>query len=86
MFTKTQMLVIALIALVVVFLAHNGVLNLIMPGQKTQSRRSAKRHAKYIAEVSQTAAQNMANSTPPSLTSPVPLPVIDTWGGEAEAA
>ena len=65
-------------------LYHNGILNLVFPGRKTVSRKRAKEFAKYVAETANTGSQNMANSSPPSLTTPVPLPLIDTWGAHEE--
>jgi hypothetical protein len=65
-------------------LYHNGLLNLIFPGRKTVSKKSAKRFAAYVAETANVGQQNLANSTPSSLNNPVPLPVIDTWSAHDE--
>ena len=76
--------IIFLLILVSIGLYHFGVFNLVYPGRKTVSKRTAKRFAKYVAETANQGSQNMANSSPPSLTGPVPLPLIDTWGAEDE--
>jgi hypothetical protein len=78
-----EYLIIAGIMLLGIFLYHNGVLNIAMPGRKTVSKRRAREFARYVAECANTGQNNLGQSNPPSLTNPAPLPVIDTWGEEA---
>lgn len=73
---------IGLVLVGFIALYHFGMFNLVMPGQKTVSRKTAKRFARYVADCANTGIQNLGASNPPSFTSPAPLPLFDTWGNE----
>ena len=74
-------IILALLAWTALY--HNGVLNFAFPGFKTVSRKKALQKSVEIANVAYIGGENHASGG--SFTSPVPLPVMDTWGGSLAA-